>query len=403
MDDVGARDDSDGKRMECEPGLFEALGVDHEGDVAHAIEVVRDSLDAIDPALLALSTPTRRISTVPAIRARISLIATHTLDRPRPRASDPLAFDPADHQDADGPARRRVGPRAKHPLRWAAALAVSVVTGGLVGRATRPHAGRATAVHVATIAVPVATALARVGAPSSTAPSVPVASPAVAPEPTRMDIAPEEIPEALEQNPASANQDVGSLDPPDHHRHHRSRSLPFDDSPSPTAAESAASLDARATALPGAAAVSRRSEPSAISATPPGASSDCAARCHGDLSCAADCVVHGAQVARAAETPENGESSAVRESTVPMGPPRAEVARALESIRGAMRACAGNDERTALVTITFASSGRVTTAVTEAPYAGTPAGSCMARAARAASVSPFTRATFAVRAPFAMH
>jgi hypothetical protein len=80
---------------------------------------------------------------------------------------------------------------------------------------------------------------------------------------------------------------------------------------------------------------------------------------------------------------------------------REQVEQALHSIRPAVRACVEHgDTRTAVITITFASSGRVTTANTEAPFAGSPAGSCMARAARQARVPAFERATLRVRAPF---
>jgi hypothetical protein len=46
------------------------------------------------------------------------------------------------------------------------------------------------------------------------------------------------------------------------------------------------------------------------------------------------------------------------------------------------------------------SSGCVTTANVAPPFAGTPAGSCIARAVRGASVPPFTRPTFSVNFPF---
>jgi hypothetical protein len=54
------------------------------------------------------------------------------------------------------------------------------------------------------------------------------------------------------------------------------------------------------------------------------------------------------------------------------------------------------------VAITFASSGRVTTANVAPPFAGTPVGSCIARAVRAATVPAFTRPTFLVNYPFSL-
>ena len=84
----------------------------------------------------------------------------------------------------------------------------------------------------------------------------------------------------------------------------------------------------------------------------------------------------------------------------PETPARADVVRALANVSGAVRQCAGDRHEMAFVTIVFAASGRATIANVEVPYAGSPTGSCMARAASAASVPPFTRRTFSVRAPF---
>jgi hypothetical protein len=90
-------------------------------------------------------------------------------------------------------------------------------------------------------------------------------------------------------------------------------------------------------------------------------------------------------------------------SSVPELPARADVARALSSITAAVRDCAPGEPTAAVLTITFNGTGHVNTATVDTPYAGTPAGSCMARAARAASIPPFARATFRVRAPFNLH
>ena len=56
---------------------------------------------------------------------------------------------------------------------------------------------------------------------------------------------------------------------------------------------------------------------------------------------------------------------------------------------------------TAFIRTTFTSEGRVTEArVVGPPFAGTPAGSCMARAVRAAVVPRFTRPSLTVTYPF---
>jgi hypothetical protein len=63
-------------------------------------------------------------------------------------------------------------------------------------------------------------------------------------------------------------------------------------------------------------------------------------------------------------------------------------------------ACATGTHGTAMFTITFANTGRVTTVNVGPPLAATPAGSCAARAVRAAVVPPFSRPTFQVDYPF---
>lgn len=75
----------------------------------------------------------------------------------------------------------------------------------------------------------------------------------------------------------------------------------------------------------------------------------------------------------------------------------------MNGVRGTVTACGQGMTGTATVAITFASSGRVTTANVSPPFAGTPAGSCIARAVRSASVPSFTRATFTVNFPFQVH
>lgn len=92
---------------------------------------------------------------------------------------------------------------------------------------------------------------------------------------------------------------------------------------------------------------------------------------------------------------------APREADLPAIPSRDDVDRALEPVRGAVRACAQAAHGIASVRITVAgSSGRVTSAVVEGDLAGTPTGSCVARAVRGAEFHPFQRATFTVQYPF---
>jgi hypothetical protein len=84
-------------------------------------------------------------------------------------------------------------------------------------------------------------------------------------------------------------------------------------------------------------------------------------------------------------------------------PSRAEVLAALESVRGQVASCLPPQTRAGAVVqvrVNFASSGRATTAHVSGMHAGTPAGSCIARAARLARVAPFGQAPLAVNYPF---
>ncbi len=90
-----------------------------------------------------------------------------------------------------------------------------------------------------------------------------------------------------------------------------------------------------------------------------------------------------------------------RGEDVPAVPSRAEVVEALQAISVVVRAC-GSGADPATVDVTFASSGRITTATVRAPYAGTPTGSCIARSVRAARLAPFGQPTFRVTYPFSL-
>lgn len=76
---------------------------------------------------------------------------------------------------------------------------------------------------------------------------------------------------------------------------------------------------------------------------------------------------------------------------------------AMGNVRRTVQNCGQGMTGTATVAVTFASSGRVTTANVGPPFAGTPAGACIARAVRSASVPAFSRPTFTVNYPFVIH
>jgi len=71
------------------------------------------------------------------------------------------------------------------------------------------------------------------------------------------------------------------------------------------------------------------------------------------------------------------------------------------SVAGAVSACGNGEHGTATVAVTVSgSTGRVTGANVTGQFAGTPIGSCIARAVRGASFPRFTRPTFTVNYPF---
>ena len=73
----------------------------------------------------------------------------------------------------------------------------------------------------------------------------------------------------------------------------------------------------------------------------------------------------------------------------------------LESTRTALQACAAGGHGRTMANVTISGAGRVTYASIEGAFAGTPQGSCMARALRAAQFPPFTSTQLRVRYPFA--
>lgn len=99
--------------------------------------------------------------------------------------------------------------------------------------------------------------------------------------------------------------------------------------------------------------------------------------------------------------PRGGASSGASAAPAVAMPGRGDVMTAMASVRPSVNACAQGHGGLAQVRLTFAGpSGRVTSAVIEGQFAGTPQGSCIARAVRAATVPPFAQPTFSVLFPF---
>ncbi len=110
---------------------------------------------------------------------------------------------------------------------------------------------------------------------------------------------------------------------------------------------------------------------------------------------------------RVTAAPRPGAASAPAAAPAPAGglpelPARPDVATALRSVSGAVRACGTGQGGTATVTVIFNGQGRVNTANVAPPFAGTPVGSCIARAVRDAHLPPFSRPTFSATFPYAL-
>lgn len=92
------------------------------------------------------------------------------------------------------------------------------------------------------------------------------------------------------------------------------------------------------------------------------------------------------------------------EATGPSGaqPSREAVQQSLLAMRPQLEACAAGRRGTVDARVRIAGSGRVTYTLIQGDFAGTPEGSCIARALRAATFPPFSGPVFQVQFPFAL-
>jgi len=85
---------------------------------------------------------------------------------------------------------------------------------------------------------------------------------------------------------------------------------------------------------------------------------------------------------------------------LPAQPTRDQVKQSLQQIEPAVLACSAGAHGMVFANVTVASSGRVSHGTIEGAFAGTPQGSCMARALRTASFPEFSAQSFSVKYPF---
>jgi predicted Zn finger-like uncharacterized protein len=104
---------------------------------------------------------------------------------------------------------------------------------------------------------------------------------------------------------------------------------------------------------------------------------------------------------RPAAAPSGGGSAPAPAAAggLPETPDRGAVRSALSGLSSSVRACGTGTGGTAMVTIVFANTGRVTTATVGGIPPG-PAVGCIVGAVRRASLPPFTRSTFSVTYPY---
>ncbi len=110
--------------------------------------------------------------------------------------------------------------------------------------------------------------------------------------------------------------------------------------------------------------------------------------------------VTSARTATAPEPASPHVAEAEPEGPVPATPDRATIQAVLAARTDAVTACAAGAHGLADVDIVIASSGRITTATVNGTFAGTPVGSCIARAVRGATFPPFSQPRFEVTYPF---
>jgi len=101
------------------------------------------------------------------------------------------------------------------------------------------------------------------------------------------------------------------------------------------------------------------------------------------------------------ETPAAAPVVAAPDPALPDVPERESVIAAIDGVRPMLQSCAAARHGAALAHITVAGSGRVTHAIVSGAFAGTPEGSCIARAIRGAQFPAFAQAKIELSYPFA--
>jgi hypothetical protein len=102
-----------------------------------------------------------------------------------------------------------------------------------------------------------------------------------------------------------------------------------------------------------------------------------------------------------AHVPPGATETAAPDADLPLVPSRDQVAAGFEAVRTQLQQCAAGQHGVAQIAVTIAGTGRISHALVEGAFAGTPAGSCMARTVRAARFPRFSQPSLKVAYPVA--
>ena len=108
----------------------------------------------------------------------------------------------------------------------------------------------------------------------------------------------------------------------------------------------------------------------------------------------------GASIELEPKADRTTEAQTMQTNALPELPTREAVKASLEQMRPVLASCADPARGTTYVNLTLNGAGRATYAEVEGTFAGTPAGSCMARALRSGSYPKFSAPAFKVRYPY---
>ena len=114
-----------------------------------------------------------------------------------------------------------------------------------------------------------------------------------------------------------------------------------------------------------------------------------------------DGAIGGGNKAPSGRGASNSAAAPAADPSLPARPSRSQVQAGMNKVAPRVRRCGNGTTGTVMVNVVISgSSGRVTGANVSGQFAGTPVGSCAARAVRGATFPRFSQSSFSVRYPF---